>query len=103
MATSMLVVPAFLATTVAWLADRLTSRTFKIAAAAFYMASIMIVLGSIFGLLGLVGAAMPSPVTMALSILAPSDWIAQTAVIVSAKTLEVVYSVFFRAYRLALS
>lgn len=96
-------VPSFLVGLVTWLAERLTSRSFKLAAAAFYVSSLVIVLGSVFGLLGLIGGVMPAPVNAALSILAPSDWIAQVAVVVSAKSAEIIYSVFFRAYRLALS
>lgn len=100
---SVVVAPAFLVPIVAWLAERLTSRSFKLAAAVFYVASVGVVLAAVFGLLGLIGGAMPPSVTQALSILAPSDWMAQVAVVISAKSLEMVYSVFFRAYRLALS
>jgi uncharacterized membrane protein len=99
---SIVVAPAFLVGIIGWLADRLTSRTFKIAAAAFYTASVVAVLGSVFGLLSLIGAVMPAPVSQALSVLAPSDWIAQVSVVLSAKTLEMGYSVFFRAYRMAM-
>lgn len=95
--------PAFLVGIVGWLAERLTSRSFKLAAASFYVVSIVSVLGGIFALMGLVGGAVPAIVVQAMSILAPSDWIAQVGVVLAAKTTEMVYQIFFRAYRLALS
>lgn len=95
--------PAFLLGIIGWLAQRLTSRSFKLIAATFYVSSYIFVGGAIFSLLGLIGAAMPAYVSQALSVLAPSDWIAQTSVVLAAKVLEIVYQVFFRAYRLALS
>lgn len=103
MALPLLTAPAFLIGIIGWLGERITSRAFKIAAAAFYVTSLVVVVGGIFALLVGISAQMPDAVTTAMSVGAPRDWAAQSAIVIAAKTTEVIYSVFFRAYRLALS
>lgn len=97
------VAPAFLIGVIAWLGDRLTSRAFKLTAAIFYVTSLVAVIGGIFALLGGIGAFVPGPAAQAMSVAAPSDWAAMSGIVIACKTTELIYSIFFRAYRLALN
>jgi hypothetical protein len=93
--------PMFLVPVVAWLAEHFTTRTWRFAAAGFYLVSLLGVIAALVGIVTALTFAIPSPVSTALSILMPIDWAAQVAIVAAVHVTVYVWTIFRQAFEVA--
>lgn len=95
--------PFFLAPFAAWLMSKFAGtaaeRAFKIAAAAYYLAIYAACVLALAAISTVV--SVPPVMAQVLSVLAPSSWADQLAVVVSARATSVAMNVFSAAYKKA--
>ncbi len=93
--------PLFLIPVVAWIAENFTTRAWRMAAAVFYLASLVGVVGVLVALVAGLGLAVPAPVSEALSILMPLDWAAQVSIVGAAHVTVYAWTIFKQAFDVA--
>lgn len=71
-------------------------RSFKLAAAVFYIGLFAIALAAIAGFMTVI--SVPPVMSTAFSILAPSDWAAQLGVVVAARGTSLAWHAFRQAF-----
>lgn len=95
--------PFFFVPIASWLVTKFGSvaleRSFKLAAAVFYIGLFAASLGVLAALMSTV--SVPSIMSTVLSIVAPSDWAGQLALVVSARGTSLAWHAFRQAFFIA--
>lgn len=93
--------PVFLVPLIAWIADNLTTKAWRFAAAAFFTTSLVGVVAVLIGSVAALSIAVPSAVGDAMSILMPLDWAAQVSIIGAAHVTVYAWTIFRQAFEVA--